>query len=100
MSERLLSAPEVAQVLGCSRQTIYRMADRGLLTRIHVRPRLVRYTASDITRLTTTQNDERPAAMPSVRKEGASRPRQPRYGTMRSLLIVFGASVDLNVYAY
>ena len=27
-------------------------------------------------------------------------PASLRYGTMRSLLIVFGASVDLNVYAY
>jgi excisionase family DNA binding protein len=69
-SERLLSAVEVAELIGCHPQTVYRMADRGELTRIHVGPRLVRYAKSELDQFLPEKN-ERPAPKLDARDNSA-----------------------------
>jgi excisionase family DNA binding protein len=67
---RLLSASEVCVLLGVHLHTVYRMADRGELTRIHVGPKLVRYAETDLAKFMPPLNDERPAPPPDARQEG------------------------------
>jgi excisionase family DNA binding protein len=48
--DRLLTVPEVAQQLACSRAHVRRLGARGVLPRIKL-GRLVRFRASDVARL-------------------------------------------------
>jgi excisionase family DNA binding protein len=74
---KLLDADQVAEVLGCSRRTVSRMAMRGELRAIHIGPRLIRYALSDVAALVTSPNDERSAVTPSVRRG----PTSPAYAS-------------------
>lgn len=56
---KLLDADQVAEVLGCSRRTVSRMATRGELRAIHIGPRLVRYASTDVAALIDPTNGER-----------------------------------------
>jgi excisionase family DNA binding protein len=50
--DRLLALPEVARQLACSPGLVRRLGSRGVLPRVKL-GRLVRYRASDVTRLVT-----------------------------------------------
>lgn len=69
-TERLFTAAQVADILGCHVRTVQRMADSGALTRIHIGPRLVRYSSSELARL-TSGNDEAAASTPRLRPSSA-----------------------------
>jgi excisionase family DNA binding protein len=73
-SLRLLSTLEVAQLLGCSRRTVERMAARGQLNPVHIGPRLVRFSWVDVAHLAAPQNAERPATTPDALAETAASP--------------------------
>jgi hypothetical protein len=47
VSDRLIDAPEVAEVLGCSPRTVDRLAELGFLTRVKVLG-ATRYKASEV----------------------------------------------------
>jgi excisionase family DNA binding protein len=50
--DRLLALPEVAERLACSPGLVRRLGSRGVLPRVKL-GRLVRYRASDVSRLVT-----------------------------------------------
>lgn len=47
----LLSAARVAELLDCKKSTVWRLAERGLLTRVRIGPRMVRYQAAEVAHL-------------------------------------------------
>jgi predicted DNA-binding transcriptional regulator AlpA len=62
----LLSASTVAELLDCKPSTVWRLAERGLLTRVRIGPRMVRYQAAEVARLMNPdpENAESPAVNP------------------------------------
>jgi len=71
---RLFTTREVADLLGCSRRTVERMAARGQLRPVHIGPRLVRFSWVDVAHLTTPKIAERPATTPDALAETAASP--------------------------
>jgi hypothetical protein len=67
----LLSAARVAELFDCNPATVWRLADRGVLTRIRIGPRMVRYRTDEVAALMTPTNAERPAVTPGALAENA-----------------------------
>ena len=64
----LLRAREVGELLGVSRRTVWRLADAGVLRRVYVAERAVRYRLEDVEALIEKglQCDERPVSRPGA----------------------------------
>lgn len=58
--ERLLRAREVAELLGISRTSAYRMMQSGDLPTVRLMGKTVRVRASDLSRLMNTQGKAKP----------------------------------------
>lgn len=69
-----MPAREVATMLGVTPRTVSNMVTRGQLHRIKLGRKISRYSEREVAALiaASTQNDERPAATPSVREVAAS----------------------------
>ena len=46
--DTLYSAEDIENILGISRATVYTLARKGILPKIRVSPRLIRFRASDV----------------------------------------------------
>lgn len=73
----LLGAREVADLLGVSRRTVWRLADAGALPRVHVAQRAVRYRLEDVEALIEKgfETTNRPVDTPDVVRTSAERGR-------------------------
>lgn len=59
---KLISSDKVAELLGCSRVTVWRLARAGKLRAVRIGPRLVRYRMADVEALVHAASKDNGAA--------------------------------------